>query len=525
MDVVATSSDIINSREREDRSCYTLKLYGLSPEVTYIFACIFQSFAALPAGNATITAAFDKLLHGSSSARDRVANKTDSDSASDGDGSGWSRAAARRKTRPGVALEKRVLEFAGKHFTTTRWTADSTRPALQMATTVQMRPWEHRYISCDVTNVESIGCTSDDPALETNATFVRLTTAIPALASPMAKWVVNQRCGFYTVNLFVREDRKDVVATLNTQLREALQIPSIALGISCYVVRRSRGRVFRDSQVRISLTPEVPRKPNPYQQRRVATASASTIAPTPSMDSWAGRVLDGVRRTAPTANLDHRPRKQPRSAAAVAEATAPSHSSAPTTPAPAVAFRQQQDVRQLASSASQARLTQPNNVGLSHSRSTQEPQLPPALAALRKMVEDSNKRIDSLLDIPRQVQVLSDRLSQMEMASTASTEIMGTMQTKMEQIAVSLTAVYNELRRLTASPAGVSAPPAVTVAATVPALPLSDTVMTSAPVSPQRARGTTHLGSQQRDTHGPGTAGMSSASASPAHNGGATRHG
>jgi hypothetical protein len=439
MDVVAPASDIMNDRERGGRS-YTLKLHGITPEVTYILACLFTSFASLPEHNEGITAAFDQVLHGSSSAGTRAA-RTDSDSGSDVE-DGWRRAPTRRRTRPGIALEKRLAAFAAKHLCTTRYTADSGRPMLQMATTVLMRPWEHRYICCDVSNWESIGCTPDDEALVTNANFVRVTTALPELASPMARWVVHQRCGFYTVNLFVREDCKDVVAKLNDRLRTVLGISTVALGVSCWLVRRSRGRVISNSQVRISLTPEIPRKLSPHQQRRAVAMSSYADASPPPLDSWAGRVLEGIRRSAPSNTLDHRPRKQLKPSPLLAQPPPPTSASVTT----AVPRDQRPPVAVTASSDhlhTGATIPEPHD--------PRETPLPPALVSLRKMVDDSNRRIDTLLDIPRQIHALSGRLAQMEMASTASAEVMTTIQMKMEQIAISMVAMHEEVRRLSAA--------------------------------------------------------------------------
>jgi hypothetical protein len=367
-----------------------------------------------------------------------------------------------------MAQERRLVEFSRKYLCSTRYTADSDRPALQMATTVHMRPWEHRYISCDVSNLESIGCAPDDAHLASNANFLRVTTAMPELASPLAQWVVHQRCGFYTVNLFVREDCKDVVAKLNDRLRALLGIPSIALGVSCWVVRRSRGRAIRDSQVRISLTPEVPRKPSIQQQRRAVAASAYAAALPAPADSWAGRVLEGVRRAAPVNNLDHRPRKQQKQPVPTAQPGAPKPTSAATAP-PRIIEQHTGASTSIAGQRSVNSVSEPRNA--------HEDQLPPALASLRKMVENSNRRIDALLDIPRQVHALSGRLMQMEAASTASTQIMTNMQMRMEQIAFTMAAMYKEVQRLS-----TACPELPSIAAADRAhssLPSSDAIMTS----------------------------------------------
>jgi hypothetical protein len=422
-DLVALPSDIINDRqaERDGTRSYTLKLHGITPEVTYILECLFTSFAELPRYQKSVTAAFDKILVGSSPTSARAA-RTDSDSGSDSE-AGWKNVPVRGRRRPAVALQWQLDDFAKKHLCTTRYTSDSTRPALQMATIVEMRPWEHRYISCDVSNVESIGCPPDDVDLAANDLFVRMTTAVPELSLPKAKWIVHQRCGFYTVNLFIREDCKDTVARLNHCLRAALGIPTIALGVSCWVARRVRGRIINESRVRISLTPEIPRKPSLRQQRRAATASAYTTAPSPPSDSWAGRVLDGVRRMAPASTLDHRPRKEQKRSGPTVTAAQPGATNNPAASA---------------------------NTPKSNTPQPREPtahRVPPALASLRKMIDDSNRRIDTLLDMPRQVQALSTRIGQMEASSAALTEAMLAMQMKMEQIAVGVAAMYEEMRR------------------------------------------------------------------------------
>jgi hypothetical protein len=443
-DLLAPLSEIMSDRVRGPSSgrSYQLKLHGVTPEVTYIIACLITSYATLRDHDTNIAAAFQKELHGSSSAAAARAAKTDSESGSDGE-DGWRTAhRARRSSRPGFSLEKRLAAFAVKHLSTERYRADSRRPALQLATTVHMRPWEHHFISCDVSNWESVGCSPDEENLAATEIYKKVTTAIPELCPPIARWVVHQHCGFYTVNLFLREDCKDVVAKLNERLRTALAIPSMALGVTCWVARRRGWRIVDNTQMKISLTPEVPRRPSPQQLRRVH-ATASSDALTPPADSFAGRVLEGIRRAAPVHNLDHRPRKEQRPSMSAAQPAA--QNSTPATTAPTRRVTEQHTT----ASTSLARQRSVNSV--TEPRSAHETQLPPALASLRKMVEDSNRRIDALLDIPRQVHALSGRLVQMEMASTASTEVMTTIQTKMEQIAFSMVALHEEVRRLSAA--------------------------------------------------------------------------
>jgi hypothetical protein len=220
--------------------------------------------------------------------------------------------------------------------------------------------------------------------------------------------------------------------------------------------------------MRISLTPEVPRKPSLQQQRRAVAASAYAAAMPPPADSWAGRVLEGVRRAAPVNNLDHRPRTQQKQSMSAAQPAAPNSTPAP--PAPTRITEQH-----TAASTPLARQRIVDSV--SEPRSAHEAQLPPALASLRKMVEDSNRRVDTLLDIPRQVHALSGRLVQMEMASTVSAQVMTAIQMQMEQIAFSMAALHAEVRRLSAA-----YPALPSIAAAVPAhSPLSTTDDTMTP--------------------------------------------
>jgi hypothetical protein len=365
---------------------YRLKLHGPNAEVTYIIACAMASYALLREEDKDVTQRFQQILEGSTSSMQHNADSTDS-SSSDSDND-WQTARShreegRRDHRAQHVRTKKLAALVKSDMSGGRYQADSCRPELQLGTRVLMRPWERRFLSCEVTNWQSIGC-NDTTCLVSDPCFQRAVNAIQELPTSVARWIVHQRVGGSMVSLIVREDLREIVASLNDRLRTVLDLPTAALRITCTVVRRQRGGgIIPNSELRVSLTPEVspPRSPLPRAPR-----AAALLTSPPPPGSWAARLVDGVRRAAP--------RKTSSSTSPLLKGGAdpdgvPSPSSSSSVPQ-----QKQSPPAQSVSSANAAAV------------STQPAAWESAFAALRTNVADLAKHYEALADIPRQLAVL-----------------------------------------------------------------------------------------------------------------------
>jgi len=179
---------------------------------------------------------------------------------------------------------------------------------------------------------ESLGCNSAD--LQADMLFQRLSTSVPGLCPPNAAWVVNQQPGHARVTLYLRDDPQvlDLVSTINPvaeQLFPGTQ-PRISARVS-YHPKEANGRIQYGKQVHIPLTDPQPAAPKQTHARTWAslpspTASASSL---PS-GSWAALVLNGGKRIAESAALNHRPRKHAKPQDSHARGGSPSAGSPPS---------------------------------------------------------------------------------------------------------------------------------------------------------------------------------------------------
>ena len=339
---------------------YRVRLCCPTAEVTYLVAGCIANYALLPRERPeearrlrTILTGTDPHSPRSSASADTSTSETNS---SDSDGE-WhtyrpSRAAAHQRRRA-ASRGKQLAAFAAQDISHARFSEDSSRPLLQLASRVTMRSWQQRFVECFVSNWQSVGCrdhfAEDDPA------FLRVITAVPELQdAATVRWHLRDQVGGTLVSLFIRDDLCEVLPKLNTLLRQVPELQHAALRVTCEGhPRRARGQRFAPSDKRrYLLTPEAAPFPRP------APATASSPYPTSSslpgrgapsvLPSWAA-VLSAARpmnpqtprRPSNAPSLDHRPHKEQRRELPVprsAPTTAPGparHGSAPPTSVPA----------------------------------------------------------------------------------------------------------------------------------------------------------------------------------------------
>ena len=197
-----------------------------------------------------------------------------------------------------------------------RFGADTRLPLLALSTTVRIRAWEERYTICFVDNFASLGCDTRD--LASDPIFLKLSTSIPGLTPPLAKWVVNPKDGGNVASIYVREQDKDnaMPAALNAKVRAILPGSSGELRVDWRLWRtNARGRVLYSLGSRkMCLNETVPAiQPIPSHSRPLTPAPAgrplAARAP-PAAGSWAAAVLHGVKRLPTSNTLHHRPKKK-----------------------------------------------------------------------------------------------------------------------------------------------------------------------------------------------------------------------
>ena len=142
-----------------------------------------------------------------------------------------------------------------------------------------------------------------------------MSTSISGLTPPTAAWCVNQHNGGADVTIFIREDSKDLLPTLNTKVQSLFPGMSPQLRIKCSVLQsNNRGRAIRNSPLQsIFLNDQVPVIPRaaPLRQRTsMGTISTAQTSPTPPPGSWAAALMNGAKRLPVLPTLDHRPKKK-----------------------------------------------------------------------------------------------------------------------------------------------------------------------------------------------------------------------
>jgi hypothetical protein len=310
-----------------------MRLCCATAEVAYVVAGCIANYALLSREVPEAAQRLRGILGGASSGSspDAATSVSESDS-SDGDGE-WqtyrsSREAARQRRRV-ASRTKQLTAFVASELSAPRFKVDSAKPLLQLATRVSMRTWQNHYAECFVSNWQSVGCPDDFD--QTHPAFERVTASLVALCdAAAARWVLRSQVGGTLVSLFVRDDYFVHLPRLNAVLREVPGLQGAALRVVCEAhPRRLRGErpTFVDRR-RYCLTPEAvsasgrSAPSSPSQPVRVP----GTLAP----PAWAAAMSAArlvappfARRPAPTAPIDHRPRKDQRSAPSAAPSLAP----------------------------------------------------------------------------------------------------------------------------------------------------------------------------------------------------------
>jgi hypothetical protein len=301
---------------------YQLRLRCANSALTHVVACQLLSYSLLRSVEPNATKEWDAILGrdctGRSNGKSRPTDATDSSSSDTDDG--WVQSKATRKRaeqreRRAQSLPKRVADFRSKFMIGTlagRCSAETQLPLLALSANIRVRAWEERYTSCLVDNFESMGCDVSD--LSACPLFQKISTSIPGLTPPTAAWCINQHNGGADVTIFIREDSKETLLTLNAKAQTLFPGMSVQLRIKCSVLEsNSRGRINRFTPRRsIFLNEQVPvtRRPVIPANQRVTAVSYAQASSPPPPGSWAAAVLHGVKRLPDLSTLNHRPKKK-----------------------------------------------------------------------------------------------------------------------------------------------------------------------------------------------------------------------
>jgi hypothetical protein len=298
---------------------YRLRLSCPTTEVTYIVACCFANYALLPRDVPEAAKRLRAILDDTNPGRrpSSATGDTSSDPDSSDSESEWhtyrsSRQAARQHRRAS-SRAKQLAAFTANDLNAARFTADSAKPLLQLATRVAMRCWQHRFVECFVSNWQSVGC--GDRFAYDDVAFQRVVTAVPELQDAASvRWQPRDQVGGTLVSLFVRDDLCAQLPALNTRLRQLSELPQAALKVVMEAhPRRTRGenRAFGERR-RYCLTPEDTR-PTHRPVQSVRPQGTSTVPSWAAVLSAARPVTQlAARRPGPATALDHRPHKEQR---------------------------------------------------------------------------------------------------------------------------------------------------------------------------------------------------------------------
>jgi len=494
---------------------YELVLHGATPEATYIIACAIASFGLVRLVSPQITSAVSKILASADS--DSAAESTES---SEDDGE-WRRQRGRRNRADRVnrraeqGVRRKFTELAGSPVMIgmdAQYRQHTQLPLLALATKISMRPMLQPYISCIIDNWQSLGCNIHD--LENDPIFKRIIQSRPQFAHPSAFWAVTQRIGNAVASVWIREEHKELLVQLNSTARTVVALPQASLRVACTVVRKSkRGRVDYDSAIKIFLTD--PTKVNPpVTQQRPSPPPAPSPAPATVPGSYAARLAEGIRRAAQNSSLNHRPRKSRRANAQSEAPTAPSaHVASPTSSAE---HEMKQPLPQRASSTSALGVSSKPTSHRTAAAATSSTDTAGGSAALNAQLAGMEARLSRQMEarVDLLIQTQMERFERMiERMSNALFEQVEIMLRGMAKATPSWTRLPDERKD---DPESKSDHCGAISATTVSRRPLGTDAASSAAAT---ATG----------THDPvasiATASRSSASASPAQNGQAVRHG
>jgi hypothetical protein len=296
------------------RLTYRVALHAATPEAAYVIACTVVSYSLMRLVSPEVTAAWDKLL----TDRDTVHGEDTTDS-SDDDGFQRQRSdrrraklAAKRDDKAFSRHQAALMASPVMAKFTALYKQTTELPLLALSTTVSIRPVFKPYISCIIDNFQSIGCNIQD--LANDPTLKRIMHSRTEFAYPSAYWSVTQRIGNGVASLWIREEHKELLASLNVNVCTLLQKPQAALRVACTVVRKHRrGRLDYGSALKIFLTPNTKVSPPAEQDRSLESRPSSTAVLPAVPGSYAARVAEGIKRAAENAALNHKPRKEQRS--------------------------------------------------------------------------------------------------------------------------------------------------------------------------------------------------------------------
>jgi hypothetical protein len=291
---------------------YNLLLRGANRLMTHILAAQIWSYESLKQVDPHAAKVWTQQILGDE--RDTDSTQSDS-SSSDSDGAksppppAWKTSGkrAQHKQRRAQATPRRVADFERKFMvgeTAERFGADTTLPLLALSTTIRVRAWCTRYITCLVDNFESMG--SDVNNLAADPDFVKMSTSIPGLTHPTAAWCVNQHNGGADVTIFIREDASDALPTLNDKIKALLpsSTPNLRMRTT-FKQPDENGRIHNGCKtVTVCLNQVVPVVPNRKRPDR-----SSTTPPLP-FGSFAQAAMRGFKRLSDNPTLNHRPNKK-----------------------------------------------------------------------------------------------------------------------------------------------------------------------------------------------------------------------
>jgi hypothetical protein len=320
--VIRDSRPMADAPNRGKYHSYTLRVQGANALLTHILACQFISYGHLRSEVPEITNAWRSLLENGSpqTTKTRSSSSASTDSSSSDDEDGWERVsrsakkqAKQQERRAHARLPRDVAKFERSHMVgdvAARFEGDTALPLLALSTSIRVRAWEQRYTSCLVDNFQSIDCNVMD--LERDANFIRVSTEIPELRAPLAAWSVNQFNGGATATIFVREDYKDVLLTLNSAVKRVLPHTTPELRVKCTVLQaNSRGRaIFNLPRTSVYLNDSVPVLRPPVNDRRLPDAPRTSLTAPPTVTPFLAAVLAGIKRVPVVSTLDHRPKKK-----------------------------------------------------------------------------------------------------------------------------------------------------------------------------------------------------------------------
>jgi hypothetical protein len=424
----ATPSQSSKAAARPPARRYRVKLHALTVEVSFIIACVITSYTFMAYEQGPVAAKFQHMMNNSVNpsatgpyAAPSNTSTTDSDNSDSSDHEGWQRASHshRRDSRRGSVYhltnrrKQWLKEFAQNEMQDPRCRADSGRPDLQLGTRVTSRLWEHRFVSMQITNWQSLQCDLTGDLVE-DEQYQRVIAHFSEFTAGSALWTTHRKIGDSVVSLIVREDLKERICGINARLRERLNMPNAALVVQCTMVRRAWGRVIPNTDTNVTLTPEVEVPPVRSSQHRPPLQAQSAASP-PIPGSYAACVnaaamrVTNARRSPnnppPTGPHPHPPNRSTKSPTSQSPAAQPkggtgakpsppalqntgTHSaSSPATPSSTPASQQQTPL----SSSSASGAHQP------------VPEWQRALSKLQTEMDSLRTKLAALSDLPRQI--------------------------------------------------------------------------------------------------------------------------